>query len=240
LAEVGAVVAADRAVTGWSANLGKELTRALARVWTLPPLFVKRMREPQSLARHVNPTIDLFPGAQKVVPSTLRLDVFLVRGVNIVGKVETTVNIAGSAVSFIWARWVTEQFPSDITLPPVQADPFAAGVPGHVRVWMEAAFDSVYRQGAAGLLRAPEGEVLAQLPLVAHPGAQKLLASREGDLALLARWLAATDYDRLLLIPRSGSAAVHAEGRVAGILQFGLESEEGELRLTSLTGRPAR
>jgi hypothetical protein len=234
------VVAADRAVTGWSTNLGKELKRALARVWTLPPLFVKRMREPQGLARHVNPTIDLFPGTQRVVPSTLRLDVFLVRGVNIVGKVETTVNIAGSAMSFIWARWVTEQFPSDITLPPVQADPFAAGVPGHVRVWMEAAFDSVYRQGAAGLLRAPEGEVLAQLPPVAHPGAQKLLASREGDLALLARWLAATDYDRLLIIPRSGSAAVHADGRVAGILQFGLESEESELRLTSLSGRPAR
>jgi hypothetical protein len=235
-----AVVAADRAATGWSAALGKALKQALARVWTLPPLFVKRMRDPQALARHVNPTIDLFPGTQKVVPSTLRLDVFLVRGVAIVGKVETAVNLSGSAMSFIWARWVTEQFPTDITLPPVQADPFAAGVPGHVRVWMEASFASVYRQGAAGLLRAPEGEVLAQLPPVAHAGAQRLLASRESDLDLLARWLTATEYDRLLLIPRSGSAAVHADGRVTGILQFGLESEEGELRLTSLSGRQAR
>lgn len=239
-APTSVVVSADRAVTAWSTDLGKAFKLGLERKWTWPETFVKRMREPQALARHVNPTIDMFPGAQRVVPSTLRLDVYLVRGVNIVGKVETAVNVAGSAVSFIWARWVTEQFPTDITLPPVQSDPFAAGVPGHVRVWMEASFSSVYRQGAAGLLRAPQGEILAQLPPVAHPGAQKLLASREGDLDLLARWLTATDYDRLLIIPRSGTAAVHTDGRVAGILKFGLESEEAQLRLTSLAGQVAR
>lgn len=148
--------------------------------------------------------------------------------------------VAGSALSFIYARWVNEQErPADLALPPAAADPFAAGVPGHVRVWLEAAFATVYRQGATGLVLAPANEVLAQLPTVAHENSAKGLAARGTDFDVLAKWLQVTEYDRLLVLPRGATAAVHAQGRVAGILQYGLESEERELRLSSITGRAA-
>lgn len=238
-APTAVIVAADRAVTQWSGALGTALKEALNRRWSMTEFFLTRLRDKDRFAGWFEPLVGLFPGAQKVVPSTLRLDVFLLKGTTFVGKVETTLNTSGSAISFIFARWVNEQFPSDLALPPAAADPFAAGVPGHIRVWLETAFATVYRQGSGGLLLAPESEVLAQLPTVAHEGSARALGARAADLDILAKWLQVTEYDRLLVIPRGATAAVHLEGRVAGILQYGIESEERELRLSSITGRAA-
>jgi hypothetical protein len=56
---------------------------------------------------------------------------------------------------------------------------------------------------------------------------------------VLAKWLTVTPYDRLLILPRQATAAVVQGNAVAGILQYGLEAEEKELRLTSLSGRAA-
>ncbi len=239
-APTSVIVAADRAVSGWAAALGTGLKEALNRRWTLTESFVSRLRDADRFGAWFEPLVSMFPGTERVVPSTLRLDVYLLKGTAVVGKVETTLNVAGSALSFIYARWVNEQErPADLALPPAAADPFAAGVPGHVRVWLEAAFATVYRQGATGLVLAPANEVLAQLPTVAHENSAKGLAARGTDFDVLAKWLQVTEYDRLLVLPRGATAAVHAQGRVAGILQYGLESEERELRLSSITGRAA-
>jgi hypothetical protein len=233
------VVAANRAVGLWAQGLGKSLLEAIDGVATLPKYMVNRMREPQRLTAQVTPLQPMFKGAQRVQPTTMKLDVYLVRDVTIVGKVEVTLHTAGSALSFIFARWVVETFPSDLSLPPVLTDPFAAGVPGHVRVWLEAAFSAVYRQAAGGLPMAPEREVLGYLPAVAQAGAGQALAGRPAEFDVLAKWLTVTPYDRLLILPRQGTAAVIGGNRVMGILQYGLEAEEKELRLTSLTGRAA-
>ncbi len=233
------VVAADRAVSAWCQALGKSLVEAMNGVATLPKFMVNHMREPQRLTAQVTPMQKLFQGTQRVIPSTLKLDVYLLKGVSIVAKTEVTLHTAGSGLSFIFARWVSEQFPTDFNLPPVLADPFAAGVPGHVRVWLEAAYGATYRQGAAGLPQTPEREVLGYLPSVAHAGVVKALAARPPDFDVLAKWLRVTEYDRLLIIPRQATAAVVQEGHVSGILQYGIEAEEKELRLTSLTGRAA-
>lgn len=233
------VVTADRAVAAWSAKLGRVLGDALNRKWALTEHFVQRLRDVDKLGAAVSPLVEMFPGTTKVVPSTLRLDVYLVRGVSVVGKVETTLHIGGSAMSLVFARWVVEDFPTGLNLPPAAADPFAAGVPGHVRVWLEAAFNTVYRQGAAGLPLAPENEVLAQLPTVAHENSRRSLGARAAEFDVLSKWLQVTEYDRLLVLPRGATAAVHAGGRVAGILSYGIESEDKELRLLSLTGRAA-
>ena len=48
-----------------------------------------------------------------------------------------------------------------------------------------------------------------------------------------------TEYDRLLVLPRGATAAVYAGNRVTGILSYGVESEDKDLRLLSLTGRAA-
>ena len=168
-----AVVAADRAVAQWGTQLGRVLGDALNRKWALTEHFVMRLRDVEKLGAMVSPLVEMFPGTTKVVPSTLRLDVYLVKGVTVVGKVETTLHIAGSAMSLVFARWVVEDFPSGLNLPPAVSDPFAAGVPGHVRVWLETTFATVYRQGAAGLPLAPESEVLAQLPTVAHENSRR-------------------------------------------------------------------
>ena len=236
-----AVVAADRAVAGWTGLLGRVLTLGLNLKWDPEARgrFVTRLRDVKRMGDTIEPLAKMFPGTQKVTPSTLLFDVYLVRGVNFVGKVEVTLHVAGSAVSIVYAKWVVEQVPADITLAPPATDPFAAGVPGHLRVWLEAAFDTVYRQGAVGFPLAPVNEVLEQLPEVAKKSTSADLAARAANLELLAKWLQVTDYDRLVLVCRGGIASVRAENRVAGILQFALESEEADLRLTGLSGRVA-
>jgi hypothetical protein len=233
------IVAADRAVGTWCQALGKSLLEAIGGVATLPKFMVTRMRDPQRLSAQVTPLQQMFKGAQRVQPTTVKLDVYLVRGVTIVGKVEVTLHTGGSALSFIFARWVDETLPTDPTLPPAVADPFAAGVPGHVRVWLEAAFASVYRQGATGLPMAPEREVLGYLPGVAQAGATGALAARQPEFEHLSGWLRSMAYDRLLILPRQATAAVIQGQHVIGIVQYGLEAEERELRLTSLAGRAA-
>lgn len=236
-----AVVAANTAISGWTGSLGVLLTKALNLKWEhdLPTRFVTRLRGAERLGAVLTPLATLFPGTQRVIPSTLRIDVYLLKGTTVVGKVETTLHVPGSGVSFVFAKWKKEIVADDVTLTPAVSDPFAAGVPGHLRVWLEAAFSAVYRQGAEGLPLAPVNDVLAQLPAIAHASATTSLAARGPDMNELARWLQVTEYDRLLLVPRAGTAAVHAEGRVAGILTYGLESEEKELRLTGLSGRAA-
>jgi hypothetical protein len=237
------VVAADKAVARWTGTLATVLTQALHRKFdpkTAPQRFVSRLQTPERMGALVEPVAQKFAGAQRVTPSTLGFDVYLVRGITFVGKVKATLHVAGSAVSFIDAAWIPNlDVPEGVTLPPPAADPFAAGVPGHVRVWFEAAFSGVYRQGVAGLPLAPVNEVLAQLPTVAQKGATDRLNLRGPQLELLAKWLAATPYDRLVIMPGTSTAAVHAEGRVAGILNYELESEEHDLRLVSLRGREA-
>ena len=77
------------------------------------------------------------------------------------------------------------------------------------------------------------------MPMTKTASATTSLGARGPDMAELARWLQVTDYDRLLLVPRAGTAAVVADGRVAGILTYGFESEEKELRLNAINGRAA-
>ncbi|MFM8980938.1 MAG: ExbD/TolR family protein [Planctomycetia bacterium] len=234
-----AVAQADRALATWAQAVGKSLLEALKGVATLPAYMVKRQRDVRALAEQVTPLQQLFPDAQRVQPSTLQMDVFLVRENAVVGKVASTLYTGGGALSFIFARWVVEPFPQDLVLPPLPTDPFAAGVPGHLRVWLEASLAAVYRQGAGGLRLAPEREVLGYLPAVAQAGARAALASRLPEMEQLAAELQRVPYDRLLLVPRQATAAVVGGGAVRGIVQYGLEAEERELRLVGLSGRAA-
>lgn len=238
-APAAAVAASDRAFATWAQALGKSLLDALRGVATLPAFMVRRERDVRELAVQVTPLQQMFPEVQRVQPTTLQLDVFLVRENAVVGKVATTLYTGGGALSFVFARWVVEPFPQDLVLPPLPTDPFAAGVPGHLRVWLEASLAATYRQGAGGLRLAPEREVLGYLPAVAQPGARAALAGRLPELEQLAAELARTAYDRLLIVPRQGTAAVVGGGAVRGIVQYGLEAEERELRLVGLSGRAA-
>lgn len=238
-APAAAVAAADRAFALWTQALGKSLLQALKGVATLPAFMVRRQRDVRELAAQVTPLQQMFPEAQRVQPTTLQLDAFLVRENVVVGKVATTLYTGGGALSFVFGRWVVEPFPQDLVLPPLPTDPFAAGVPGHLRVWLEASLAATTRQGAGGLRLAPEREVLGYLPAVAQPAARAALAARLPELEQLAAELAKVSYDRLLLVPRQATAAVVGSGAVLGIVQYGLEAEERELRLVGLSGRAA-
>jgi biopolymer transport protein ExbD len=236
-----ALRASETRVLEWSAGLGRDLTAQLKDGKGAEKRFAVRFRPAEKLAALVTPMRETFPGAPKVVPSTVRLDVYLFRGAAAVGKADVTVHLAGSALSLVFARWVgAEELPKDLVLPPFAVDPFAAGVPGHLRVWLEGTLASGRAHGVAGIPLTPPSEVLSQLPRVAHAGVAPALAARAADVDLLARWLAATPCDRLLLIVRDATASVQLPTGVVGILRYGLEPEEKDLRLNSLSPRAAR
>ena len=74
---------------------------------------------------------------------------------------------------------------------------------------------------------------------MAHPGVRAAIAQRGEHVRNLAAWLRSRPYDRLFLLPSEGNAAVTAGGRIAGVLRFGLEPEDGQLRLNNMTPKVA-
>jgi hypothetical protein len=165
---------------------------------------------------------------------------YLFQGEKIVGKVDTTLHTSGDVLDVIFANWVVEDFPGDLTLPPAETEPYAAGVPGQLRVWLEGLLAAARARGAGALPLASEADVLAELPPVAHAGVRAAMERRMPAFEALVGWLRATPYDRVYLAAVDGQAGVHAlDGSVVGVLRYGLEGEAGSLSLSSLTAKVA-
>jgi hypothetical protein len=231
---------AETKLLGWARAVAKDLADA-TRGTPLPKpgvLVVREGREEAKAAKLLAPAKDTFGTAERVVPATLHTAVYLFLGTKIVGKVDLTLHLAGDGLSVVFASWVAEAAPGDLVLPPEPVDPFAAGVAGALRVWIEGLLASG-REGAVGIPLTPDREVLAQLPAVAHGGVQPRLATRSTQIENLAGWLRATTYDRVFVLPPEATYSVWARGRVEGILRVGLEPEETDLRINALSARAA-
>jgi hypothetical protein len=232
--------AADAEILAWSRGLATDLGEATKGRPVSPGRVIQRFSvDPGNLARLLAPARETFPNAERVQAATLHVAAYLFRGAEAVGKVDVTFHLGLLTPSVIFASWVSEEYPKNLFLAPRLVDPFAAGVPGHLRVRLEGLLADARRGGAAALPLAPEAEVLRLLPAVAHAGVRQQLAARGAQIDALQRWLQATPYDRLVLLAPDATVAVGAEGRITGILRAVLEAEARELKISSLTARAA-
>ena len=221
----------------WSQELAPQMLAALRGGTKVSPFIVVRKRGPQALTELLAPAQRIFADATEVRLATLRVDVYLVNGIVPVGKAEATLNLIGDQLNLVSAVWTNENLPPSATLPPEPVDDFASGLPGAVRFWLENAFGSARRLGAAALPLAPTDTVLRGLPAAYHAQARPGLDARGRSTQALATAIQSRSFDRLLLVARDGSAAVLRGPEVVGVLIFGFESEEQELRVHSLTPR---
>jgi hypothetical protein len=236
---VEAIAEAQDALATWSKDLSASLTNLLTTSQFKEDHLVERKRSASEADRILAPARRAFPTATEARVTTLRIHVFLFRESQPVGKADVTLDLSGERPGLVFGAWVAEAFPERITLPPMETDPFASGVPGHLRVWIEALFAALKVRDEGSLPFATEAEVLRFLPAVAHPGVRAALAGRPDAVKTLAEWLRARPYDRLYLLPSEGNAAVAVDRAVGGVLRFGLESEDGQLRLNNLTPKVA-
>lgn len=237
-----ALAEAALALRQWSVALGGWLHRILTEKAVQVPetLLVKRRRQGLGVEQMFAEARAAFPAATQVVPATLRVQAYLFQGTKIVGKVDLTLDLAREPIDTVFASWVVEEFPQALGLPPVETEPFAAGLPGQLRVFVEGLLAALRARGTSGIPIAPLEALLAELPPVAHAGVRAAFERRAPALEALAGWLRATPYDRVLLAVVDGQAAVHAaDGTIPGVLRFALEGESGVLALATLAARLA-
>lgn len=233
---------ASSEVQQWSAAFGGWLGRILTqpRVAVPETLLVKRRRQAEGVQRMFADARAAFGEAREVRPSTLRVQAYLFQGAQVVAKVDATLVVSTPQVSLLFAHGADEAVPQDVVLPPRETEPYAAGVPGRLRGWVEGMLLQLEREGVAGVPLAPEASVLANLPPVAHPGARGAIARRVPALERLAGRLRTVEYDRLFVTLVTGQAAVvDPAGRVMGVLRYDLEGELGNLSMATLTSRVA-
>jgi hypothetical protein len=180
---------------------------------------VRIAHEAEKAAKLIAPLSGTFPTAEQVLPATLRVPAYLFREGRVVGKVDVTFHLAGGVLGVVFASWVPESVKEAVTLAPFEVDAFAAGLAGRLRVAVEALLADA-RQGGAGAVRlSADAEVLATLPAVAHAAVRPQLAARPQQADLLAQWLRATPYDRVVLVAPEATFAVKARGLVDGIVR---------------------
>jgi hypothetical protein len=236
-----AFAASAEAVQDWAGILGAWLQRVLQPGKTQFPggLLVKRRRQGRGVDQFFAEARQTFPGAELVTVSTVRVRLLLFKGADAVGHVDFTILLSAKELGLVFGSWVAGEYPPGARLPPRATDPYAARVPGHLRVWLEGVLAKARLHGKSELPLATEADVLAQLPAVAHPGVRAAIAGRDAHLQNLVGWLRATPFDRVVVATAEGSAAVLHGGRVAGVLRYALEAENGELRLSSMKARAA-
>ncbi|MFV1959376.1 MAG: hypothetical protein ACC662_08180, partial [Planctomycetota bacterium] len=232
---------AAQEVKAWANTLGAWLREVLApgRVSFPAGLLVKRRQQSLGVKDFFAEARGAFPKPDRVVPATLRVQGYAFQGGDAVGKVDVTLDLTGPGLDVVYASWVVEKFPRDLVLPPAEADPYAAGKPGSLRVWIEGLLAAARARGPAVVPLASEARVLAQLPRVAHAGVRAGLARRPQTLEYLAGWLRATPYDRLLIAAVDGQASVWQGGRIVGVLRYAIAGEAGRLALSALHAKVA-
>ncbi len=237
-----AMADATASIMQWSALFGTVLDRILTLQYVQVPetLLVKRRRQGRGVEAMFRDARQAFRDAKEVRPSTLRVQAYLLKGARAVGKVDATLGLSGSTTDLLFAHWIPEEMPGGLVLPPRETEPYAAGTPGAIRVWLEGLFATLVRRGPKAVPLAPEARVLADLPPVAHAGARRALDPRETALQTLAQHLREVSYDRVFIVFASGQAAVIAsDGSIEGVLRYDLEGELGNLSIAALSARVA-
>jgi len=228
---------ADAQARIWSQRLGEDLLKGLRGDKAFKDRFVVALRRDEVLPKLVAAARGQFPDATRVIPSTLQFNVFLFNAGTLVGRADVTVSIVGDRLRIVFGSW--RPLDRAMTLAPFVVDPFATGEPAAWRIWFEGVFHDARTRGRSAWPTASSELVTRYFPAVARRGVSGAIAARDPKLDTLAAELAKTPYDRLVLTIPRGTAAVFAADKIVGVLNFGLSSEEGALRLDELKPRRA-
>jgi hypothetical protein len=201
--------------------------------------MVVRFRAPEKLAPLLGPVSRAFPDADRVDVTTVSLDVILLNQGQPVGLLDVTLYVK-DRVSVMFARRGQGNLPAVQNLPPEPVDPFAAGVPGAIRVWLEGMLLGRKAEPPVVLPFTPMVQVLDALPQAAHQRAEQIENTRRAEAGHMSAYVRERAFDRIVVRVREASASVSARGRVLGTLRFGVEAEEKELRINAFDPRRAK
>ena len=236
----------DQSIRDWASQLGSDMNEMIRQPAGIGPNVQKRfsvaMRRRQVLPKVVLPVRQAFPDATGAFVSTVRLQAHLFREGKIQGAADLTLGVTGGKVGVVFASWEPRDPSSPVTLAPFDVDPFAAGQNAAFRVWVEDLFHKVKKAPAGWPFPLhPPQEVLRYLPDSAVPSTSEAIRGRATGIDAVRRAVASTAYDRVVITPRTGTAAITgANARVVGTLTMRFEPQESELRINGLTPRRAR
>ncbi len=199
--------------------------------------LAERLRPLAEFTEAMRPAREAFPDATHAVPNALMVDVLLYRAGRGVAHLEATLELTGDEPDFVFLR--VGRGEGGGVAPAPQEDPSRTGVAGALRVLLEAALADLGTRGSEALALAPAEQVLAWLPPVAHAAVAPALARRPAELEAVVRMVRATPFDQVVVRPVSGSLSVRSGERVVGVLNLGLTTERGELRVAGLGPRRA-
>ena len=235
----------DEAIRRWALELGVDMNQMIRDPRGISPTVQQRfsvaMRRPQVLPQVVLPVRKAFPDATGAFVSTLRLQAHLFHRGKIQGTADVTLGLTGPQAGLAFGAWAPRDPNDNVTLAPFDVDPYAAGDAAAFRVWLEDLFLH-FRAPPVGWTPPlyPAAELLRYLPDAALASTRQALETRRAGVQALQQAVRATPFDRVVLVARTGTAAVTgADRKVVGTLTMRFEPQEGELRINGLTPRRA-
>ena len=228
-------------IGNWAGDLSNALTRALRKPGQLEKELVVRLRPDEKRLILIPGELRNLGGANRIRMRTLGLDLLFFLEGQPVGHARARLLLSGRSVFLHSIALVAGALPPAQNVPPEAVDPFAAGVPGAVRVLFESIVLDAKATGRVSQL-APPAYASALLPPEEAVEAQIGDRTRQADAARFAAQLRNLRFDRLILSPTDATAIADDAGtkKLVGRLTLGIESEEQELRIQSLRARRFR
>ncbi len=228
-------------IGNWAGDLSNALTRALRKPALLKKELVVRLRPDEKRLILIPGELRNLGGANRIRMRTLGLDLLFFQDGQPSGHARARLLLSGRSVFLLSIAPVAGALPQAHDVPPEAVDPFAAGVPGAVRVFFESVVLDAKASGRVAQL-APSAYAAALLPPEEGVQAQMGDRTRQADAARFAAQMRTLRFDRLILHPTDATAIADEAGanKLVGRLTLGIESEERELRVQSLRARRFR
>jgi biopolymer transport protein ExbD len=228
-------------IGNWAGDLSNALTRALREPNLLKKELVVRLRPDEKRLILIPGELRNLGGANRIRMRTLGVDLLFFLEGQPTGHARARLLLSGRSVYLLSIAPVAGALPEAHDVPPEAVDPFAAGVPGAVRVYFESVVLDAKASGRVAQL-APTEYAAALLPPTETVEVQVGDRARQADAARFAAQLRGLRFDRLILHPTDATAIADdaASKSLVGRLTLGMESEEQELRIQSLRARRFR
>ena len=228
-------------IGNWAGDLSNALTRALRKPSLLKKELVVRLRPEEKRLMLIPGELRNLGGANRIRMRTLGLDLLFFHEGQPTGHARARLLLSGRSVYLLSIAPVAGALPPAHDVPPEAVDPFAAGVPGAVRVFFESVVLDAKATGRVAQL-APTAYAAALLPPEEAVQVQVADRTRQADAGRFAAQMRNLRFDRLILHPTDATAIADEAGanKLVGRLTLGIESEEQELRVQSLRARRFR
>ena len=229
---------ASAQIRSWAEDLKAAFDAALDKSPTLVGHVAKAKRVPGEYEKVIAPMKEVFPAAQRIVPSTLALDVIFSNGGSAVARLDASITVGGGEPSFLFVNWHKATEADQRAVLDDANDPFTEGTAEAIRTWLVAAFQALRRpKDPKGLPMTSTAGAMSFLPASSHKAAASSLAKRVASFRLAGQNIRALPYDRISLRLRHGMASIVEADKVAGLLFLDWAVEGGELRITRMRAR---